>query len=259
MEFLLKLPPLSGSLVAISLILVCTWVLLIGSHIFFGGKRPKEMKTYVQQMAVRIGTMHALVVALVFSILTGELKKLHTLSDTEAISAANIYFVLKGNQSKEAAELRSLIPIYLKTVLEKDWKVMSRKPHDLPAWKLIGKMQETTLNWKISTRTDEMLKGYVFDNLNTMAENRNKRIIEWQADLPPVFWVIAILGYFLTIIPFLVIELNKRRFLVVSCYATIIGILFYGISVLDKPFSSGAIKPTSFQVMYSDILESEPS
>ena len=49
--------------------------------------------------------------------------------------------------SEEAARLRSRIPLYLKTVFEKDWKESSTKPYDLPAWKFIAEMQAITRNW----------------------------------------------------------------------------------------------------------------
>ena len=259
MLFLLKLPPVLGSFLAILLSVAFTGTLFIIAHLLFRGKRPEATTTFAQQMALRIGTMHALVVALVFSSLTAELIKLQDMSDAESISAANIYFILKDNPAKAAARLQSLIPIYLKTVIEQDWEELSEMPHDLPAWELISEMQRITLNWETKTSSDEMLKGYVFDNLNRMAENRNQRIIEWQApDLPPVFWAIAFSGYLLTLLPYLFVELNKRRLLLISGYAIMIGIMFYGIAVLDKPFLSRAVKPTSFVVMYHDISEGSP-
>ncbi len=260
MLFLIKLPPILGSLLAVSLSLAFTSALFLIAHFLFRGKRPEATRTFAQQMALRIGTMHGLVVALVFSTLTGELKDLHNLSDGEAISAANIYFSLKDNPAEAAVSLRSRIPLYLKTVIEQDWEELSTKPHELPAWKLIAEMQGITRNWDTKNSSEEMLRAYIFDNLNTMAENRNKRIIEWQASLPTVFWSIAFLGYVLTLIPYLAVEFSKLRLLLVCCYAVIIGIIFYGIAVLDKPFLSGAVKPTSFEVMYNDISKgSSPS
>ncbi len=254
MLFLIKLPPVWGALLAVFLSLAFTSALFVITHIFLRGKRPIEYKTIAQQMALRIGTMHALVMALVFSTLTGELKNLYNLSDAEAMSAANIYYILRNDRSDEATRLRSLIPIYLKTVIEKDWKALSQLPHQLPAWELITQMQAINFEWKPETSSAKMLKSYVFNNLNTMAENRNKRVIEWQAPtLPPVFWVIAFSGYFLTLLPYLKVELNKRRLFLICAYAIMIGLLFYGIAVLDKPFLSRVIKPVSFEVMYNDI------
>ncbi len=98
--------------------------MFIAAHLLVGGKRPEKTLTFVQQMALRIGTMHVLVVAPVFSILTGEL-----------------------------------------------------------------------------------IKHYVFYNLNAMAENHNKRIIEWQApNLPPIFLGIGVVRYLLTLNPCLCVH-----------------------------------------------------
>lgn len=253
-SFMLQLPPLVGPLIAVLISLVITGGLFVLVHLQFRGKRPDKTPTFYQQMALRVGTMHALVVALVFSILTGELIKQYNLSDVEAISAANIYYALGDNPAEQAARIRELVPEYLQTVIEQDWAVFSQRPHELPAWKLIARMQRITLDWRPASRSDDMIKHYVFDNLNIMAENRNKRVVEWQApNLPSIFWGIAIAGYLLTMIPYMCIELTPARLLLVGCYAVVIGLMFYGIAVLDNPFLSRAVKPASFEVMYNDI------
>ena len=254
MLFILKLPSVLGAFVAVSLTLMFTSALFIAAHIILRGKRPQECKTIAQQMALRIGTIHALIMALVFSTLTGELKNLNNLSDAEAMSAANIYYTLKHNQSDEATRLRALIPIYLKTVIEKGWGELFHVPYNLPAWDLITKMQAINFGWQTANSSEEMLGGYVSENLNTMADNRNKRVIEWQAPtLAPVFWIIAFSGYLLTLLPYLSVELNSRRLFLVVAFSVMLGFMFYGIAVLDKPFLSRAIKPVSFEVMYSNI------
>ena len=145
MTFILRLNPISGALLAAVLSLAVTMGLFVAAHMVFRGKRPEKTPTFVQQMALRVGTMHALVVALVFSILTGELIKQYNLSDVEALSAANIYYILGESDAEPANRLRALIPEYLKTVIEKDWAVFSQRPYELPAWKLIAQMQRITL------------------------------------------------------------------------------------------------------------------
>ena len=257
MTTLLRITPILGAFLSIMISVTCTFVLIICAHIFFHGKRSRETSPFVHQMSLRIGTMHALVVALVFGVLTTELLKLQNTSDSEAISAANIYFTLTDNPSEEAIKLRNLVPVYLNTVIEKDWIELSERPHDLPAWKIIAQMQQTALNWDTKTASEQILRKYVLENLNTIAENRNIRIIERQApNLPLIFWGIAIVGYILTIMPYLSVELDRRRYMLICCYAIIIGIIFYGIAVLDKPFLSHAVRPSAFEVMYNDIATS---
>lgn len=254
MTILLEINPFLGAFIASLIFILGTGILALTVHLFFRRRRPKEFTPFVNQICLRIGTIHALLVAFVFGVLTTELFKLQNASDSEAISAANIYFTLIDNPSEEAVKLRNLIPIYLQTVIKKDWIELSKTPNDLPAWNIITQMQKITLSWNTVTVSEEMLRRYVFENLNTIAESRNIRIIERQApNLPLIFWVIAIMGYILTILPLFSIELDKRRFLLICCYAIIIGTIFYGIVLLDKPFLSRAVKPNSFEVMYNDV------
>ena len=255
MTFLLKLPPAAGAIVFATISVAITAALFGIVHLLFRGKRTEVTRTIAQQMALRIGTMHALVVALVFGVLTSQLINLHQISDTEAVSAARIYWTLKNNQAPEAVELCKLIPMYLQTVIEKDWKALSARPQNLPAWDLIAKMQNIVAQWKPSASTNEIIRNYVFNNINTIAESRDRRIIERMApNLPQVFWIIAFLGYLLTLAPYLTIEHSKLRFILVCCYAIIIGILFYGLAVLDNPFLGQVIHPTAFEVMLQEII-----
>ncbi|MBT8332095.1 MAG: DUF4239 domain-containing protein [Deltaproteobacteria bacterium] len=224
-------------------------------HILFRGKRTEFTRTFAQQMALRIGTMHALVVAFVFSSLTGQLIELYQMSNTEAISAANVYWALKNNQTPEAVELRKLIPDYLQTVVEKDWKAPYKSPQNLPAWELITRMKEIVAKWRPSASADEIIRNHVFNNINTVAENRDRRIIERVApNLPLVFWLIAIIGYLLSLVPYLTVEHSKLRFTLVCCYAIIIGLLFYGIAELDNPYLGQVIHPTAFEVKLQEIV-----
>ena len=254
MAFMINLPPAIGPVVFALITVAITAAIFLMARLIYRGRRTESTRVFAQQMALRIGTMHALVVALVFSVLTGQLIKLHHTSDTEAISAASVYWILKNSEAPEAIALRELIPQYLQIVIEKEWEALSGSPHDLPAWELISRMQSIIVKWRPATAAEELTRKYVFDNINTMAESRDRRVIHRLAPtMPPIFWLIAILGYFLTLAPYLTVEFSKFRFFLVLCYAVIIGVLFYGILVLDNPFSSQVIHPTSFEVTLHEI------
>ena len=116
-NFLLQLPPVLGPIIATLASVIITGGLFIAAHYIFGDNRSATTTTFMQQMALRVGTMHALVVALVFSMLTSELIKQYDLSDAEALSAANIYYILADNSLETATRIRELVPEYLKTVI----------------------------------------------------------------------------------------------------------------------------------------------
>ena len=254
MSFFIKLPPIIGPIVLAVISMAITGAIYASAHYIFRMQRTESTRIFAQQMGKRIGTMHALVVALVFSVLTGQLIQLHNTSDTEAISAANVYWTLQNSMAPEADELRKLITNYLQTVIEKDWESLPGSPHDLPAWKLIAKMQAVITKWNPSTSADEISRKYIFNNINTIAECRDIRVIQRTApNIPAIFWFIAIVGYLLTLVPYLTVEHSKFRFLLILCYAAMIGIMFYGIAVLDNPFLGRVIHPTSFEVVLHEI------
>jgi hypothetical protein len=168
MTFLVELPPAIGATVFALTSVAITATLFVIVHLLFRGRRTEVTRTIAQQMALRIGTMHALVVG----VLTSQLINLHQISDTEAVSAARIYWTLKNNPAPEAVELSMLIPIYFQTVIEKDWKALSTSPQYLPAWELIARMQDIVAQWEpsTSTSTNRIIRNHVFNKINTMAQ-----------------------------------------------------------------------------------------
>ena len=254
MTYFFKAPPYIGPILFALIFVAINGVICLGVHLLFREKRTAVTLNFTHQMAMRIGTMHALVVALVFAALTSQLLSLHRVSDTEAISAANVYWTLKDVETPEAAELRELITKYLETVIEKDWEALTFSPHNLPAWEILAQMQSIITTWQPSELVNDKTIDYVFNHTNIIAEKRDQRIIERMSpNLPLVFWLIAVLGYFLTLIPYLSVAHSNLRFFLMMCFAFMFGLVFYGLVVLDNPFQSQIIQPTPFEITLHEI------
>ena len=85
-------------------------------------------------------------------------------------------------------------------------------------------------------------------------ELRIRRLYAWyREEIPVIFWVIAVAGFILTLVPYLTVDLTKFRFFLINCYASMIGITFYGIILLNNPFLSGLVAPTPYEMIYKEI------
>jgi len=109
-------------------------------------------------------------------------------------------------------------------------------------------------NWQTSQLYEEKIKNYAMDLLLKINELRIRRLYAWyREEIPVIFWVIAVAGIILTLVPYLTVELTKFRFILINCYACMIGITFYGIIVLNNPFMSGLVAPTSYEMIYKEM------
>ena len=126
--FLLKLHPAFGSVIAILSFMAFTSALFIIAHILLGGRRPNQTKPFAQQMALRIGTLHALIIALVFGALANDYIDLEKTLDTEAAAVGSVYMALTKIQTGDTEKIRNQFVLYLKDVIDKEWGQTPERP-----------------------------------------------------------------------------------------------------------------------------------
>jgi hypothetical protein len=254
MTYFLKLNPLLGSLIAMALSVAFTCVLFITAHVLLRGKRPNETKTFAQQMALRIGTLHALIISLVFGALASDYIDLEKTLDNEAASIGSVYAAMDNFQFDDAAEVRHQLAIYLKDVIDKEWGKTAESPLSASTGQILFGIIKKIENWQSGRPLDKRIKSYSIDMMLKINEMRIKRLYGWyREEVPIIIWIIAGIGFILTLLPYLSVELTRFRFILINCYSAMIGITFYGIILLNNPFFCGLVAPTPHKMVYEQI------
>ena len=255
MTFLLKLHPAFGSVIAILSFMAFTSALFIIAHIFLGGRRHNQTKTFAQQMALRIGTLHALIIALVFGALANDYIDLEKTLDNEAAAVGSVYVALRTIQTVDTVRIQDQLALYLNDVINKEWELTSESPLSTSTGQILFAIIKNLENWQTSLPFEEKIKNYSTDKMLKINEMRIKRLYGWyREDVPIIFWIIAVVGFMLTLFPYLSVELTKFRLILVNCYSSMVGITFYGIILLNNPFMCGLVAPTPHQMVYEQII-----
>jgi len=255
MTFLLKLHPAFGSVIAILSFMAFTSALFIIAHIFLGGRRPNQTKTFAQQMALRIGTLHALIIALVFGALANDYIDLEKTLDNEAAAVGSVYVALRTIQTVDTVRIQDQLALYLNDVINKEWELTSESPLSTSTGQILFAIIKNLENLQTSLPFEEKIKNYSIDKMLKINEMRVKRLYGWyREDVPIIFWIIAVVGFMLTLFPYLSVELTKFRLILVNCYSSMVGITFYGIILLNNPFMCGLVAPTPHQMVYEQII-----
>jgi len=245
MTFLLKLHPAFGSVIAILSFMAFTSALFIIAHIFLGGRRPNQTKTFAQQMALRIGTLHALIIALVFGALANDYIDLEKTLDNEAAAVGSVYVALRTIQTVDTVRIQDQLALYLNDVINKEWELTSESPLSTSTGQILFAIIKNLENLQTSLPFEEKIKNYSIDKMLKINEMRVKRLYGWyREDVPIIFWIIAVVGFMLTLFPYLSVELTKFRLILVNCYSSMVGITFYGIILLNNPFWFGCSHST---------------
>lgn len=254
MIFFLQLPPILGALIAMLISMAFTCALFVTAHVFLRGKRPSHTRTFAQQMALRIGTLHALIISLVFGALASEYIDLEKTLDNEAAAVGSIYTAFKNISSDDAAQIRLQLAFYLKDVIEKEWGETAESPFSASADQILFGILKKIENWQPSLPLEKKIKNYSIDKMFKINEMRLGRLYGWyREEVPIIFWIVAGVGFILTLIPYLSVELTRFRFILINCYSAMIGITFYGIIVLNNPFLCGLVAPTPHEMVYEQI------
>jgi len=255
MTFLLKLHPAFGSVIAILSFMAFTSALFIIAHIFLGGRRPNQTKTFAQQMALRIGTLHALIIALVFGALANDYIDLEKTLDNEAAAVGSVYVALRTIQTVDTVRIQDQLALYLNDVINKEWELTSESPLSTSTGQILFAIIKNLENLQTSLPFEEKIKNYSIDKMLKINEMRVKRLYGWyREDVPIIFWIIAVVGFMLTLFPYLSVELTKFRLILVNCYSSMVGITFYGIILLNNPFMCGLVAPTPHKMVYEQII-----
>lgn len=252
--YFFKLHPILGPLIAILVSVAFTSILFLLIHNFFKNKKKTEIETFAQQTAYRIGALHALILSIVFSMLISEYITLQKNLADEAAAIGNIYEAVLSLKPENASRIRDQLLIYLSEVIEKEWEPTHEGAINVPTGMIIFDVYKQLKHWSPSSPYEEKIQHHVMELLLKVGELRIQRLLDRHHDrVPIIFWVIAVAGYILTLIPHLAVELNRFRFLLINCYAAIIGIVFYGTILLSNPFATGLIKPTLYKTIYKQI------
>ncbi len=255
--FLLKLPHILGFIIAMLATVAVTGIFFIIVHGFLRGKRPDTTRIFAQQMAMRVGTIHALIISLIFGFLSGKFNEQQETLDIEAAIIGNIYVAMSNIRTDEAAKIRNQLILHLADIIDKEWQQTPKNPFSASTDQFFIEAFRTIQDWQASSPFEEKIKNYTMDMILKIAEMRTQRLLSWyQEEVPMIFWLIAVPGFILTLVPYLSVELNKFRFFLISCYASIIGLTFYGIILLSNPFMSGLLSPTPYEMIYKQIKAS---
>ena len=232
-----------------------TSALFIIAHIFLGGRRPNQTRTFAQQMALRIGTLHALIIALVFGALANDYIDLEKTLDNEAAAVGSVYVALRTIQTVDTVRIQDQLALYLNDVINKEWELTSESPLSTSTGQILFAIIKNLENLHTSLPFEEKIKNYSIDKMLKINEMRVKRLYGWyREDVPIIFWIIAVVGFMLTLFPYLSVELTKFRLILVNCYSSMVGITFYGIILLNNPFMCGLVAPTPHKMVYEQII-----
>ncbi len=205
--------------------------------------------------SVRIGAVHALILALAFSSVRAEYNELQESIDSEALAIEQLYRGLQGFGTAEAEAIQDAVERYTKMVINEEWPTMAAGSPLEKADLLVDVIYRQIID--LADNSDRSsLASALLDDINDIENERGQRSFDIEEPISPMFWMIAVVGLVLTCLSFFPMPHGLVRSSFLGMFAGINGLVFFAIIGFSHPFSTTfPIQPTPFLKVLERTIE----
>ena len=121
---------------------------------------------------------------------------------------------------------------------------------------LAEELRASIQDFEPGTESEQALRSEELQQLDDLEEYRSLRLLEVREGLPPIMWVVLVLGGVLTVaFTFLFgMETPWLHMLAVAALTVVITLIIYTIAVLDYPFNGDLrVGPDAFELVLREI------
>jgi hypothetical protein len=214
------------------------------------GETSAETRRTADNVATRIGVIHAVVIGMMFTSVRVEYNEMIVAIESEASAILRLYHAMgrQGGEKLDAA--REHLADYVRFVVDVQWPAL-RELRSVPNDPKVAGRDVLDRVWNSIDEVD-----FKPGNLNLKAlldqveDFRMQRLFDTKGSLLPIFWYIAFIGYLLTLMTLYLPPPNTKRCLLVSFYSSMVAVVLLGIFILTHPYSYAAgISPDIFELM----------
>src|SRR5215218_7942095 len=174
----------------------------------------------------------------------------------EANELAGIFWYAHALPQPEGRHIQKLVRSYDEVVIEQEWPLMAQGRSSPKAWAILDELRATILGLK-PPKGDAKQMGYeqmryeeILVQLHDLGNARRERLLAAEQGLPPILWVVLILGGVITVGFTYLFGLNNTlvHLLMVAALALIISISLFTVAALDYPFKGDIhIHPSAYE------------
>ena len=246
--FLLNLPTFVSVLLTIFISSAVSIALYFIIHPFWARDLTEETKKTAEQVVTRIGVVYAVVIGMMFANVRIEHVQMIQAIESEASALIRLYGAIEHEEGQGSEEVRKNLLEYIRFIVEEQWPALRAARVQPEDRQLFGGYQlELLWDYVIQAEQDEGNTN-LHMLLDQVEHYRILRLFDTKGSLLPLFWYIAALGYFASLVPLYIYPLNVRRSLLIALYSSLVSVVLLGIFILSHPYSKAAgIDPVVFE------------
>lgn len=246
-EQLLQLPVLWGAGLLMALTTLAGLGVYMLSNRLLATSQPKEARRAANYLFRVVGILVSLFLSLTFADVVLELNQIEASIEREAVMLEDIYRDLDRYGSPRAVRAQSLVHDYLEAVIKHDWPALANDRLSEEARVLLGQLENEVLHLEDNSEVQGILRSRIIADVDMVSDLRLSRL-EQAFDKPPLFLVVVVFGFLITMVCFGPHDPNRLTLVLLSFYTLLIGLVIYLILAYSDPFQgSTGIEPASLE------------
>jgi Protein of unknown function (DUF4239) len=202
-----------------------------------------------------LGVAYAVLLGLMLIAVWEKWEAAETITTDEADELAGIFWFAHALPQPEGRHIQELVRSYDQVVVEQEWPLMAQGSSSPKAADTLDELRATILGLKPTTDAkqmgyDQMRYEEMLVQLHELGNARRERLLAAGQGLPPILWVVLLLGGVITVSFTYLFGLNNTlvHLLMVAALALIISMSLFTVAALDYPFNGDIrIHPSAYE------------
>lgn len=199
---------------------------------------------------VRMGTLYALILALVFAQEFADYTQIDNTTTREATAVGSVYHGLKKYDLQLTAPIRRTVAGYVQIVIGEEWNMLAQKKLSDNAWKLYRDVETKLLHLEPQGLFQKDLRSQMMLDWDIVGKSRIARLSSAAHELPDFLIAICIAGFFFVTVPYFAFSPKLANLFLITLQSAFVGLIIYFVLIIANPFSVPApIEPTALEVL----------
>jgi hypothetical protein len=238
-NFLIVVGATAGSLLA--------WWLLL--KIWPPERRREHNDITGWQLSV-LGTTYAVIIGFMLFAAWADFRAADQNAEVEATCLITLFWASSGLPEPQRLEIQRLSETYAHIMIDEEWPAMARNEISHKASDTVQQLWATVSKPKELSVTQQVSLQQTMEEITSIAEHRRIRQLQSQTMLPPVLWLILIVGAVLTLVSACLFGSQNPRLhmLQVVTLALLLSLSLIAVGDVNRPFRGIVhVEPKGFE------------
>jgi lipid-A-disaccharide synthase-like uncharacterized protein len=197
-----------------------------------------------------LGTTYAVIIGFMLYAVWTTLQSAEINADAEANCLVNAFRLADGLPAPQRIEVHRLAREYADAVINDEWPAMLRGQLNPSGHGVIQQLWSAALKTSPSTFAEQTSMSMTLSEISSMTEHRRMRELQSRTQLPPILWMVLLLGGIITIMSSCLFgtENFKLHCVQVVSLTFLLSLALVAIADIDRPFQGAVhVTPIGFE------------